>query len=870
MKKLTILIILFSHTMAFISQTMSTVPSGLRLITPAHYSYGCAVASDGSVFFTEFNHQQLRQVLPNGIVQVRRMGLSGMFGLTFDTSGNLFVGRDLGDVGNPSKITRITPSGVETDIVVGITRPRGLTTDASGNVYFATESPSRISRWNKIAGTVDVLVNCSYAAEGVAIASDGSIYFSEYGDPAAGVYGTVKKRATNGTITTILNTGIWRCRGLVINGSNDYLYLCTEADQADHGNSGYLAKIRISDGTWTKALEGIDYPQFPSLGPDGNVYFSLTRENWVVKYNTTATTNVNDWSGNSTVKIGISEGQWTSGGTTNTLTIKVGKTLSFTGHISPSVTNGTVHGWIRIPEGLITLDSTLLYLPCYTSEHSVPGIYRLPSITYDTDSGSCFISAVALRSHIGQRWPMQNPGTCNESPAAGFDEKPTAYLIYFSWNKTDRVNTILSPSYNESGSKTTIVKGSEPGWIYSGCAWNASGQSWLSSGKSQSAPDATSWAEMDLGAFSGKSKYIYVMWHKNGPYRPNATRFRLYDYTEERFNPTVDETKHADNLNHGDDTFSGWYLIGNKRINITPSTKLRVFQDAPVASSEYLQSDAILLSDYPIVDNTSFGSASNFEFNPVLSVTSTGVTGVGSHWGMQGVGYQYSTTNGKSFANKLDKNIFTDLNDENYYVEVSWNYLNTDVVNVTNARYTVNGLQTSDIINQNRSSSNQSGSFVQGNSVGTWSGFYRLNGTFAHTSTNNLILNASYNSTLYNSKRFVYDMVRFIPVDNEFKRFNAITDFDENENLASEELKRKQVTVYPNPFVDVIKFNINADITADVKIRIFNVLGQTVQILYLKNGVSDFDWNGSKLKSGTYYYDVTINGVKENGVLLKK
>jgi len=467
---------------------------------------------------------------------------------------------------------------------------------------------------------------------------------------------------------------------------------------------------------------------------------------------------------------------------------------------------------------------------------------------------------------------MQNPGTCNETPAAGFDEKPEAYLIYFSWNKTDRMAAILSPSYNENGNKMTIIKGSGSGWIYSGCVWSPAGQTWLNSGYYQSNPDATSWAELDLGSFSGKSKYIYSMWHKNGSYRPNSAVFRLYDYTEEKFNTIVDETKHADNLNHADDTFSGWYLIGNKRINITPSTKLRIYQNAPVVSNEYLQSDAILLSDYPIVDNTSLGSASDFESNPILSVESTGATGLGNHWSMQGIGYQFSTTNGKSFGNKLDTNIFTDLKDEDYYVEVSWDYLNNDNINVTNARYTVNGSQTSDIINQNRSSSNQSGSFIQGNSVGTWSGFYRLNGTYAHSETNNLLVTSNYSTSLYNSKRFVYDMIRFIPIDNEFKRYNSPANSYDNDLFASEENKTKRVIVYPNPFVDIVKFNINLKSydNTNTEIRIINILGQTIEILNCRNGVPELEWDGSKLKPGIYLYNVKINGINESGVLFKK
>lgn len=82
--------------------------------------------------------------------------------------------------------------------------------------------------------------------------------------------------------------------------------------------------------------------------------------------------------------------------------------------------------------------------------------------------------------------------------------------------------------------------------------------------------------------------------------------------------------------------------------------------------------------------------------------------------------------------------------------------------------------------------------------------------------------------------------------------------------------KPKLIDVYPNPVIDVVNFNIKGNINSNTQIRIFNALGQNVEILNLTSGVSKFVWDAAKLKSGTYYYDANINGVKEKGVLLKK
>ncbi|WP_242155561.1 T9SS type A sorting domain-containing protein [Aestuariivivens sediminis] len=852
-------------------QPLIDVPKGMRLITPVHYSYGCAAAPDGTIYFTEFNRQMLRRVYANGVVEVKRIGLQGMYGAAFDDSGNLFIGRDLGDVGNPAMITKIDPNGIEANIVTGITRPRGIATDASGNVYFATESPSRISRWNKSNGSVEILVdNLQGPAEGVAVASDGTVYFSIYGLPESGIPGSVKKRAPNGTVTTIINSGIWRSRGLVIDNNDEFLYLCTEANQGDNANTGLLVKIQLSNGQATNVLQGIDYPQFPSMGVDGNVYFTLTRDSWLAMYDPSVTTVVSDWSENSSVKIGMSEGDWTSGGSGTPLTIEVDDTLTFTGNISADVTNGTVHGWIRIPKDLLSVYSHELYLPCLTAEYPTPGVYKLPKVTYSVGTGSCLISAVVVREQVGQRWPMTNPGTCNESPAAGFSEDPDGYLIYFSWSTTDRIETIAQPSYRDTEDTMAIMTGSGQGWIYAGVPWNVTGQTWLNSGTVMSIPNETAWAERDLGAFSGTSKYIYVMWHKNGGFRSNAARYRVYDYTENKYNGTVNQWIHADGISHPDDTFSGWYLLGNKKINITPGTRIRISQDAPViGGQEFMQSDAILLSDYPIIDNTSLGSASNFEAFPNLSVSSSGEQGLGHHWGMQGLGYQYSVTNGNSFAAKLDPNVFSDLLEEDYYVEVSWDYLDNDNVNVTHAKYSIKGIETNDVINQNREASNQGGSYVGGNSKGSWSGFYRLDGKHNHTTADPIIISGIYNNAQYGGKRFVYDMVRFIPASQLESKLATVK--LNTETIDIDNKSPMKIYNYPNPSRSETTLSYVLPNSGKISIKVYNINGVCVSTLiseYKNKGSHSIRFKANELPSGFYFYTLSLEGISTSGKMI--
>jgi DNA-binding beta-propeller fold protein YncE len=61
-------------------------------------------------------------------------------GLTFDSSGNLFVSTE-GDPGNDT-ILEFTPSGMVSTFATGLTQPRGLAFDSAGNLFVAETLPA--------------------------------------------------------------------------------------------------------------------------------------------------------------------------------------------------------------------------------------------------------------------------------------------------------------------------------------------------------------------------------------------------------------------------------------------------------------------------------------------------------------------------------------------------------------------------------------------------------------------------------------------------------------------------------------------------------------------------------------------------------
>ena len=96
-----------------------------------------------------------------------------LWGVAFDGSGNLFVGRDAGS-GSSGGISRITPSGLVTPFFSGAS-VEGLAFDSSGNLY--ASSPGSIRRFGP-DGANTIIANGSFG-EG---SFGAGLAFDRYGD----------------------------------------------------------------------------------------------------------------------------------------------------------------------------------------------------------------------------------------------------------------------------------------------------------------------------------------------------------------------------------------------------------------------------------------------------------------------------------------------------------------------------------------------------------------------------------------------------------------------------------------------------------------------------------------------------------------
>ncbi len=74
---------------------------------------------------------------------------------------------------------------------------------------------------------------------------------------------------------------------------------------------------------------------------------------------------------------------------------------------------------------------------------------------------------------------------------------------------------------------------------------------------------------------------------------------------------------------------------------------------------------------------------------------------------------------------------------------------------------------------------------------------------------------------------------------------------------------------YPNPFNPSTQIKFSLPVNANVKITVYNLLGQTVRELInndMNTGFHSVQWNsddasGKKVSSGIYFYELNANGV---------
>jgi hypothetical protein len=317
-----------------------------------------------------------------------------------------------------------------------MTAPKQVSTDAAGNVYVVSEW-GQIHKWTKTTGVATVLMQTPPILQGAVAAPDGKIYFCTYarggGTGTILTQGAVWVREPNG-VTRPLAGGFGRGRGIALAPNGD-LYVAAEANVWDNGNSGVLVKI-TTNGVKTTVVSGIDYPQFPSVGPDGKVYCTLARDNKLVCYDP-QTSFALQTAPKPGVTLAAEGATWqpTAGGNYPfqlhlTNTTNPSDAMHILGYLRVTQGAGKVSMWFNVP--VTNLNISLVQLT-NSAGNTNTGAFQLPTAAVDWAYGVANVSVMPLREHKRCRWPMTNPGNgALESPAPDFGEKPVSYLVYVS------------------------------------------------------------------------------------------------------------------------------------------------------------------------------------------------------------------------------------------------------------------------------------------------------------------------------------------------------------------------------------------------------------------------------------------------------
>ena len=460
-----------------LDQAMVGTPNGLHVLAEAAYSFGTTVTGSGDVYFTEFGNQRIQRFnVSDGSLTTIVTDRPGLYGITTDQQGNIFYAQD-SDVGT-GRIVKRTPSGSEEVICSGLTRPRQLSTDADGNVYAVLETRS-ILKWNSATGNVQTVVNslqiqASSPPQGVAVASDGRIYFSTYSE--MGSYGVALQpggvwvRETNGSISQVAG-GLWRARGLAFH-PNGKLYAVTEANAWDQGNSGLLVEIDPAKKTTKNLLAGIDYAQFPAVGPDGRIYVTAARDEKLVAYDP-AQQFTSQAIAEPDLQLSVENATWRE--TIAQASFPLGLTIdsvAVDGYLTFGQGASDASMWLKLPASRFSAFDPNQSAPG-------PGFFQTPTVTVDWRYGDSQGFAVPLRDHVRCRWPMTNVGTVNESPAPDFSEDPEAFLVYvdvkapgnLSANRWKGGSGWSSAANWSTGTAPTAVSGES--WVEPLSVWSA-------------------------------------------------------------------------------------------------------------------------------------------------------------------------------------------------------------------------------------------------------------------------------------------------------------------------------------------------------------------------------------------------------------
>src|SRR5205807_993128 len=157
--------------------------------TPASGPTSITSASDGNLWFTEFNSDKIARITPAGAVtaEINLIPGSGPLDIVSGPDGNLYFTERFGDrIGriNPkagtAKIGRITTGGTVTTefaLPIATNDPENIVTGPDGALYFTETGGDKIGRITTAGAITEFTLQLSAVPSDITLGADGALFF---------------------------------------------------------------------------------------------------------------------------------------------------------------------------------------------------------------------------------------------------------------------------------------------------------------------------------------------------------------------------------------------------------------------------------------------------------------------------------------------------------------------------------------------------------------------------------------------------------------------------------------------------------------------------------------------------------------------
>jgi hypothetical protein len=218
--------------------------------------YGLAFDSSGNLFQADYNSGTIFKFTPDGTKSTFASGLNTPVGLALDSSGNLFVADQFSNT-----IFKFTPAGTKSTFASGLSGPVGLAFDSSGNLFEADFSSGAIFKFTP-AGTKSTFASGLSGPVGLAFDSSGNLFEADQGSD------TIFMFTPAGTKSSFAS-GLSGPSGLAFRNSTAYLANISTRLRVGTGNNVLIGGFIISGTAPKKIVIRALGPTLASSGVSG-------------------------------------------------------------------------------------------------------------------------------------------------------------------------------------------------------------------------------------------------------------------------------------------------------------------------------------------------------------------------------------------------------------------------------------------------------------------------------------------------------------------------------------------------------------------------------------------------------------------------